>query len=134
MRFRYLSDRLFLCCVGLYVVNRWVLEVLFPRSFFSHHLNDLICIPFWVPIMLFLLRKLRLRPHDHPPLSYEILVPLITWAVIFEMWLPAVAAFRGLATPDHRDVLFYTLGALIAAVIWRKEYPEAPPTGSSSVT
>ncbi len=119
MRFRYLRDPLFLVCFGLYFVNRWVLEIQIPDSFFGNHLNDLMCIPFCVPIMLFILRRLRLRPDDSPPHSHEIIVPLVLWAAIFEMWLPNITAFRGLATPDHLDVLCYTIGALIAGVVWK---------------
>ena len=128
MRFRYLLDPLFLVCLVLYFVNRWVLRSLMPGCFFGSHLNGLICIPFCVPIMLFILRQLRLRPDDSPPHSYEIIVPLLLWSLIFEIWLPTVAAFRGLATPDHRDVLCYTLGALVAAVVWKFLYGRRHPT------
>lgn len=133
MKFRYLLDPLFLICFGLYFVNRWVLEIQMPRSFFTNHLNDLMCIPFCVPIMLFILRRLRLRPDDSSPHSYEIIVPLVLWGLVFEIWLPTITAFRGLATPDHRDVLCYTLGALIAGVVWKIQYRKERPTRESSV-
>ena len=128
MKFSYLLDPLFLFCFGLYFVNRWVLEIHVPDSFFTNYLNDLICIPFCVPIMLFILRMLRLRPDDSPPHSYEIIVPVVAWAVAFEFWLPTVTAFQGLATADHRDVLCYTVGALVAGVVWKMQYPVARPT------
>ena len=81
MAFRYLLDPLFLFCFLLYFVNRWILEVYVPGTFFASYLNDLICIPFWVPIMLFFMRKCGLRGDDSPPRSYEIIVPLILWSL-----------------------------------------------------
>jgi len=53
-----------------------------------------------------------------PPQWHEIVVPLILWSVVFELWLPHTTAFRGLATSDYRDVVFYSLGAAIAAAWW----------------
>jgi len=122
VKFLYLRDPLFLLCFALYFVNRWLLEPRFPSSLFTAHLNDLICIPFCVPIMLAILRVLRLRRDDAPPRSYEIVVPLILWSVAFELWLPTVPAFQGLATADYRDVFFYALGALTAGIVWTAFY------------
>ncbi len=124
MPFRYLRDPLFLACVLIYFINRWVFRVLWPGLFFSNHVNDLICIPFWLPILLFLARRLGLRRDDAPPRGYEILIPLILWSAVFEIWLPGVAFFEGLATADHLDVLAYVAGALVAAIVWRKWYGE----------
>jgi hypothetical protein len=81
--------------------------------------------PFWVPIMLYGLRRLRLRANDAPPQSYEILIPLIVWSFVFEYWLPYTALFRGRAVSDHVDILCYTLGGLGAALFWRRWYRES---------
>jgi hypothetical protein len=122
VRFRYLRDPLFMFCVLLYFVNRLVLKPHLPNEFLHSYLNDLICIPFWVPIMLFLMRKTGLRTEDSAPRSYEILVPLIIWSVVFELILPRLDMFRGRSFSDPRDIVFYTLGALLAAVFWRIWY------------
>jgi len=122
VRFRYHLDPLFLGCLTLYVVSRWVLKPLSPAPLFHHYLNDLICIPFWVPLMLLALRRMGWRAHDRPPESHEILVPLVTWSLVFEVLLPRVPAFRQLAFSDPVDVLSYTLGALAAVWIWRWTY------------
>ena len=122
MTFKYLRDPLSLFCLGLYFLNRFVFKPYVPLPFFRDHLNDVICIPFWVPIMLFLMRKCRLRKDDAPPRSYEILIPLVLWSFVFEVWLPVTALFRGLATADYLDVLSYTCGALAAALFWRWHY------------
>lgn len=123
MRFRYLRDPLFLCCVALYFANRLVFEPLLPGRFWCSYVNDLICIPFWVPIMLWLMRRLRLRADDAPPRAHEIIVPLLMWSAVFELWLPRTRAFARLATGDPYDILCYTAGALAATLVWQATYP-----------
>jgi membrane protein CcdC involved in cytochrome C biogenesis len=122
MRFRYLNDPLFVFCVILYFVNRLVLKRWFSNEFSRDYLNDVICIPFWIPIMLFMMRKVRLRATDQPPSGSEILIPLILWSWVFEAYLPFVPFFRRLATSDYRDILSYTIGGLFAALFWRIWY------------
>jgi len=122
MRFQYLRDPLFRFCVTLYFVNRWVFKPCLPNDFFRDSLNDVICLPFWIPIMLYLMRKTRLRRDDFPPRGSEILIPLIIWSWFFEIVLPGVPFFKHLATADCQDILSYTAGALFAAVFWKIWY------------
>jgi hypothetical protein len=127
MRFRYLKDPLFLFCVALYFINRWVLKPHFPNEFSIGYLNDVICIP----IMLFIMRKLRLRIDDQAPKGSEILIPLIIWSFIFELYLPTVPFFKHLATSDYRDIISYTAGAIIGALFWQIWYRENIPVKTS---
>lgn len=119
MRYRYLKDPLFVACVIVYAVNRFVVKPLFPNTFSRGYLNDFICIPFCVPIVVFLMRKFGWRPHDLPPSGLEIVIPLVVWSFVFEVVLQRLGAFPSLATADHMDILFYCVGALIAAMYWR---------------
>ncbi len=118
MPFRYLRDPLFLPCVATYFLNRFVLKSIWKTGFVHEHLNDLICIPFWVPIMLFAQRVVRLRGHDAPPQPGEIVIPLILWSWIFEIWLPATGWLGDRCVADYLDVVYYTVGALLAGLIW----------------
>jgi|WetSurMetagenome_2_1015567.scaffolds.fasta_scaffold1275264_1 hypothetical protein len=127
MRFRYLTDRLFLLCVGLYFLNRFVIKRLVVGGFFHDSFNDLICLPFWVPIMVFVLRKLGLRREDGPPRAEELLIPLVVWSVLFEVWLPHVRYYSRLTVADAGDILWYALGGLIASEVWRFTYRERGP-------
>ena len=122
MRFGYLRDPLFLACLALYFVNRWLLKSLWPAGFCHSHLNDLICIPFWVPILVWLLRKAGLRASDAAPRSWEIVIPLLVWSAVFELILPYAGPFREIAVADPADILCYALGALVAALTWRACY------------
>jgi hypothetical protein len=127
MGFRYLRDPLFLFCLLLYFVNRWWLKPMSSHWFLHKYLNDLICIPFWIPIMLFAMRRLGLRKHDNIPLSYEVLIPLIVWSAAFELILPRVEPFAEFAVSDPADIFFYTLGACIAWWFWSYWYREHVP-------
>ena len=131
MRFRYLRDPLFLTCFVLYFVNRFLIKRLLPVGFFHDHFNDLICLPFWVPIMVLLMRKTGLRRDDGPPHAEEILIPLVVWSAIFELYLPQVGYFRHLATPDPLDVLCYALGGLLAVGVWQVTYRARRRTASA---
>ena len=124
MCFRYLRDPLFVFCLALYAINRWILKSYFPNEFSQGYLNDLICLPFWVPIMLFMMKKLHMRRYDGPPTGAELLIPLILWSWLFEVYLPGVELFKGVATADHLDVLCYADGGLVGAVFWRVWYRE----------
>jgi len=112
-------DALFLGSVGLYALNRWVLKPWTSIELFHSYLNDLICIPFWVPVLVSLLRWCRLRPETGPPAGAEILVPLVIWSIVFEIVLPQLGPFRGLAIADPFDILCYATGALVGAAFWR---------------
>ena len=126
MRFRYLRDPLFLFCFALYFVNRLVLKPHLPegilRDFAYNSLNDVICIPFWVPIMVWMMRKTRLRTTDSPPLAAEILVPVLLWSWFFELILPHIGPFQHIAVGDPNDIFCYTIGALFAALFWQAFY------------
>lgn len=106
----------------LYWLNRAVLKPLTMGGIFHTSLNDLICIPFWVPLMLWGMRRIGLRSDDAPPQWYEILIPLVWWSFLFEWWLPRMSLFHGTMISDPYDVASYTIGAFFAAFFWRWRY------------
>lgn len=123
-RFRYCADPLFLSSLGAYVLNRVVLRAVWPAGFFHAHFNDVICMAMWVPVVLLLQRRLGLRTCDEPPRAVEISVILITWSALFEVYLPRTA-LGAWCVADYRDVLWYALGALAAALFWERWYAPA---------
>lgn len=125
MPFRYLRDPLFLFCVVLYFVNRFVFKKIWDSGFVHEHLNDLICIPFWVPIMLFVQRKLGLRADDAIPRAGELIIPLIVWSWVFEILLPRTRWLGDSFIADPWDIVYYALGTLLAALFWRWWYRAA---------
>jgi hypothetical protein len=122
MRYSYLRDPLFLVCFVAYWAHRWLAAHGMSTLLLRGHLNDVICIPFWLPIMLWISRRLRLRGHDGPPDAVEIIVPLLIFSALFEVVIPAQQILRVPTYADPYDVLSYCLGALVAAVFWRWYY------------
>jgi hypothetical protein len=118
VRFLYLRDPLFLACVLTYFVNRWLLKAIWDTEFVHAHLNDLICIPFWVPIMLWGQRLVGWRSTNEPPRATEPVIPLAIWSWVFEVILPETQLFGGLCVSDHLDVLYYAVGAVGAPLFW----------------
>ena len=115
----FLRDRLFIVCVALYVVNRWLIKPMASIEFFHSHLNDLLCFPIWIPVLVSLLSLMRLRPSKEPPCSYEILIPLVIWSWMFEGWAPATSLFAGATVADPKDIIWYAVGAFLGSIYWR---------------
>jgi hypothetical protein len=131
-RFRYLGDRLFLAVVALYLLNRFAIKPnTDPSSFFHRWLNDLVCVPFWLPLILATVRKIGLRDHDGPPTWAEIIQLVVAWSFVFELLVPGTrwlhSAFPH-AVRDPVDVLFYVVGGLAAGLIWRSGSTPPLPT------
>ena len=116
-RFRYILDPVFLASLAIYWINRLILKPHFQFRFLHDHLNDLLCVAVWVPIVLLIQRKLKLRDHDDPPAAMEILIPLLIWSWIFEVALPMNTLGRSWCTPDPSDIAWYIVGALGAGIV-----------------
>ena len=122
MPFGYLRDPLFLACFCLYWVNRLAIKRLPHPAFFHAHFNDLICIPFFVPMLVLATRVCGLRPHDRPPQLHEVMIPLVIWSVLFEIVFPLHPYWRQWLVGDPFDILYYTIGACAAYVVWQVTY------------
>ena len=122
MPFRYLKDPLFLTCFAAYWLHRIARQWGITVPILDAYLNDLICVGFWVPIMLWAHHKLGLRTHDDPPEGVEIVIPAIIWALVFEVVLPASRLWSPYAVADPNDVCCYFAGGLAAVIFWRWHY------------
>lgn len=122
-KYKYIKDPLFIACVVVYFVNRFFIKPLTigKISFFNSYVNDLICFPFWLPIVLFLTRKVRLRGHDDPPDFYELLFYLLLWSFFFEFLGPAFGQHFNYPVADPWDIVCYAVGCLIAGIYWNYE-------------
>lgn len=133
MKFRYLTDPLFLVTVVIYLLNRFIFEPYIPCSFFSSYVNDLICIPFCVPIMLWGMRITRARRHDLPPTLAEIMIPLLVWSIAFELIFPNVGPLVGRAIADPNDILCYAICAWFSLAFWQRWYAREVSPNSKEV-
>ena len=135
MNFRYLKDPLFLICAAIYVSNKISRLYTGGTDFQNSYVNDLICIPFLVPMMLTGMRFCRLRRNDRPPEYYEIMIPIVVWASVFEVYLPTNPQLGSPAVGDPIDIICYCLGGAVAGLFWRYYYGrrgcENAPVGQS---
>jgi len=122
-KYKYLKDPLFLTSIILYFLNRYAVKPLTigKISFFNCYLNDFICIPFWLPLVLFLTRKVGLRDHDEPPDFYELSFYLLLWSFVFEFVGPSYGRYFNYPVADPWDIVCYALGCLIAGIYWNFE-------------
>ena len=126
MNFKYLKDPLFLFVVVLYLLNRFIFKPYYDSWFFNGYLNDLICIPFCLPIMLYGMKLFKIRRHDNPPQMLEIVIPLILWSLIFEILLPLHPYMTQYVVGDPIDILVYCVGAMISVIVWHFTYSFKP--------
>jgi len=75
--------------------------------------------------MVWMMHKTGLRPGAGAPQAAEVLVPLLLWSWFFKLALPNIGPAPHLAVSDSKDILCYTLGALVAALFWGRYY--GPP-------
>jgi hypothetical protein len=115
-RFGYALDPLCIFACGLYALNRFWLRHHVGGTFLQGQFNDLLLIPAALPFLLWLQRRLHLRPDDQRPRWSEITLHLVAWSIAAELIAPHLFAH---ATGDWRDVVAYTTGAIAAGVWWQ---------------
>ena len=115
-----MRDALFVTSSALYMANRAILELAPARShdFMKWYFNDLLLVPVTIPLILACSTMLGLRIHGEPPRLWEVAVPVIVWALAFELVGP-VFFHRG--TADPLDALAYMVGGAVSYGVWR--YP-----------
>jgi len=113
----------FLTCGALYLLNRfwWKpdLELFRHTTLFAWYLNDILCIPFCLPPLLYLYGILRFRKPTAYPTRFEVLTHLVVWSLFFE-WLAPFYLHRIFpnTVSDPWDVVAYAVGAAIAGCAW----------------
>jgi hypothetical protein len=100
----------------LYALNRFWLHGHLGGWFFHGYFNDLLLIPAALPLVLWLQRRVGLRPDDRRPRWGEIALHLVAWSIMAEAIVPHLVAH---ATGDWRDLLAYSAGALVAGCWWQ---------------
>ena len=116
--FGYLRDRLFLTSCLLYALNRWVLKPRVHSAFLHDHFNDLLLIPCALPPLLWLQRRLNLRPDDRPPTVGEIALYVVIWSILFEVLGPHIMPWT---VGDPWDAVAYVAGGILAGLWWHRE-------------
>ena len=114
-RFGYARDPLCLAACACYAGNRWLIPAVLKGVFFRGYFADTLLIPAALPLMLWLQRRMGLRPDDRPPQWREILFHWAVWSIAAEAVAPH---FFARATGDVWDVAAYASGALVSGLLW----------------
>lgn len=116
--FRYWLDPICLLSVAIYALGRWYLKPHHIGGLFTiGYLNDVICLPLFLPIILGLQRILGIRRHDGYPRLWEMLQNWAIFSVLFEVILPRFPQYFR-TTGDPLDVLAYLAGGTLAWIWW----------------
>lgn len=116
-RFRYAADPLCLLACAAYALNRFWLKSAIPSEVLHSWFNDFWLIPAALPPVLWVQRKLGVRAGDGVPTVWEIVMHLVTWALICEGLGPLLVPGR---MGDWGDVGAYAAGAVAAGVWWHR--------------
>jgi hypothetical protein len=117
-RFRYVADPVCITALVLYCCNRWIIKPMAGGGFSADYLNDVLCLPLFLPPILWVQKRLNLRPGDHRPRLWEVLQHWAVFSVVFELVVPRLPGFR--STADAWDVVAYLAGGLAAYFFWRR--------------
>jgi hypothetical protein len=119
-----MADWLFLVSVLLYLVNRfWIKKTAFGhRGFFHDYLNDVLLIPFFLPMVLLVQKKARLRGHDLPPTAFEVASHVVLWSVYFQYVFVHFHYLYRHSTADPWNMAAYAVGGVASLVIWNLSY------------
>lgn len=125
--FGYLRDRLFLCTLPAYAVNRLLVLPHFSGflharaplawSFLHSHFDDLLLMPVALPVILWVQRLTGLRTHDRPPAWREMFMHLAVWSVMAKVIGPY---YCHIGVADPWDVLYFTAGGAGACAWWNR--------------
>src|SRR4051812_26147609 len=109
-RFGYLADPVCIASLGFYAFGRFYLKPHHIGGVFVHdYLNDVLCLPLFLPMILKVQRLLGIRADDQPPRLWEILEHWFIFSIVFEVILPCFPGiFR--TTADRLDVIAYLFG------------------------
>jgi len=115
-RYRYARDPVCVVACACYAANRWLLPAVLRGPFLRNYFSDVLLIPAALPLILWLQRRLGLRPTDAKPQWSEIVFHLVVWSVAAEVIAPHLFAR---AHGDPWDVAAYAGGALVSGLLWR---------------
>ena len=118
-RFRYIADPVCIMSLLLYALNRFYLKPHHIGGWFTHgYLNDVLCLPLFLPMILRVQRLLGIRRHDDFPHVWELFQHWVIFSVVFEVILPRLPGTFD-TTADPWDVVAYLAGAIVALCFWR---------------
>ena len=120
---KLLLNPFFLLALGLYLVNRYLLDLLGFSDYKVLYLNDMLCLPIVLTVALWLQQKIFPRSARSRLNVAQVVFTVIYFAVFFEGILPA---FSERFTRDYWDILAYAVGGVIFYFVFNPK-PEPLP-------
>ena len=106
----YLQFCFFLLAGTLYLINRFLLNIVGLEEYTMPYLNDILCLPVALTVALFFQQKVIYKTTAYRLTKMQILFAFIYFAVVFEGILPA---FSSRYIRDGWDVLAYAAGGIL---------------------
>ena len=125
--FAYVDDPICIASMAIYLINRLLLKPHHVGGRLVHdYLNDLLCLPIFLPIILRLQAALGIRRGNRHPTLAELLHNWVVFSVLYEFVFPKLSAFS--TTADPWNSVAYLIGGLLAYGGWRRLYRDADRT------
>ncbi len=119
--FRYLADPVCIAALILYAMNRFYLKPHHVGGWFTRgYLNDVLCLPLFVPMILYAEHVLHVRPHFGFPRVWEILQIGAAFTLVFQVIIPRFPKVF-ITAGDPYDILAYSAGGVIGWSCWTLE-------------
>ena len=84
--FRYLADPVCIVSLCLYTLNRFVLKPHHIGGWFTHgYFNDVLCLPLFVPMILYVQHLIGFRRHYGYPRAWEIFQNFAAFTIVFQL-------------------------------------------------
>jgi hypothetical protein len=116
--FRYLADPVCIASLILYATNRYIFKPHHIGGWFTHgYLNDVLCLPLFVPMILYAQHIVGLRTGFAFPRVWEILQTWLVFTIVFQVIIPRFPK-TFVAAGDPFDILAYLGGGVIAGLYW----------------
>ena len=117
-RYRYLADPACILSLILYAINRHLLKPNHIGGWFTHgYLNDVLCLPLFVPMILYVQHVIGLRKHFGFPRFWEIIQAWVAFAIVFQVVIPRFPKMF-IAAGDPYDLLAYAAGGVGGGIYW----------------
>ena len=99
----------------VYALNRLLLIQIMPEvDFLKKYLSDVMALPVYLPVSLYLAWRLHLVPEDYKLQFTHILGAVIIFGFLFEGVVPV---FDATTTRDPFDILAYLAGGLVVYIV-----------------
>jgi len=116
--FRYFTDPACVISLIIYPINRFYLKPHHIGGWFTHgYLNDVLCLPLFVPMILYVQHIVGLRRHVRFPSLWEIFQSWAAFVLVFQVITPRYPKVF-ITAGDPFDILAYLVGGIVAGIYW----------------